>query len=146
MRFAMQRQALLRSLDARRSERDQFKKQFLTNLSHLEPLLVRIRRYATNLLDGVTGILSPEQRDHLRTIVDSVDELNAILCDLQRSTCAESDMLQIEQRWAAAASLAGESLSILLDQIHHNKLSPLTDVDQDLLFALCDPELYLRKS
>jgi DNA-binding NarL/FixJ family response regulator len=146
MRFAIQRQALLRSLDARRSERDQFKKQFLTNLSHLEPLLVRIRRYATNLLDGVTGILSPEQRDHLRTIVDSVDELNAILCDLQRSTCAESDMLQIEQRWAAAASLAGESLSILLDQIHHNKLSPLTDVDQDLLFALCDPELYLRRS
>jgi sigma-B regulation protein RsbU (phosphoserine phosphatase) len=146
MRFAIQRQTLLRSLDTRRNEREQFKKQFRINLSPLEPLLVRIRRYASNLLEGVTGILSAEQRDHLRTIIDSVNELSAILSDLQQSTCAESDMVQIEQRWAAAANLAGESLSILLDQIHHNKLSPMTDVDQDLLFALCDPDLYLRKS
>lgn len=145
MRFAIQRQALLRSLDTRRTERENLKKQFLANLSHLEPLLVRIRRYATNLLEGVTGILSPEQRDHLRTIVDSVDELSAILRDLEQTTSAESDKLQIEQRWAAAASLAGESLSILVDQIHRNKLSPMTDVDQDLLFALCDPDIYLRK-
>lgn len=146
MRFAIERQALLRSLDARRNEREQFKKRFLANLSHLEPLLVRIRRYATNLLEGVTGILSPEQRDHLRTIVDSVDELKAILRDLQEATRTDSGTLQIEQRWAAAANLAGESLSMLLDQIHHNRLSPMTDVDQDLLVALCDPDLYLRKS
>ncbi len=145
MQFAIQRQTLLRSLDARRTEREQFKERFRANLSHLVPLVVRIRRYATNLLEGVTGILSPEQRDHLRTIVDSVDELKAILRDLEETTLTESDTLQIEQRWAAAANLAGESLSILLDQIHHNRLSPMTDVDQDLLLALCDPELYHKK-
>jgi len=146
MRFAIQRQTLLRSLDARRTEREQFKKRFLANLSQLEPLLVRIRRYATNLLEGVTGILSPEQRDHLRTIVDAVGELQAILRDLHEATLSDSETLQIEQRWAAAANLAGESLSILLDQIHHNRLSPMTELDQNLLLALCDPDLYLRKT
>jgi len=146
MRFAIQRQTLLRSLDARRTAREQFKKRFLANLSQLEPLLVRIRRYATHLLEGVTGMLSPEQRDHLRTIVDAVGELQAILRDLQEATLSDSETLQIEQRWAAAANLAGESLSILLDQIHHNRLSPMTELDQNLLLALCDPDLYLRKT
>jgi phosphoserine phosphatase RsbU/P len=146
MRFAIQRQALLRSLDVARQQREEFKKRLLSDVSdELDPLLSRIHRYATNLLEGVTGLLSPEQRDHLRTIIDCVEELKTILSKLQDASLSASERLRAEQQWLAAADLAGQSLATVLEQIHRKPLHTAGEKDRDLLFALCDPESFLNK-
>jgi DNA-binding response OmpR family regulator len=146
MRFAIQRQALLRSLDVARQQREEFKKQVLSDVTHeLDPLLLRIHRYATNLLEGIAGILSPEQRDHLRTIVDCVNELRTILRTLRDATLSASERVRAEQQWLAAADLAGQSLAAVLDQIHRKPHQRTGDEERDLLFALCDPETFLKE-
>jgi DNA-binding NarL/FixJ family response regulator len=146
VRFAIHRQALLRSLDAARQQREEFKKQLLSDVSdELDPLLLRIQRYATNLLQGITGLLSPEQRDHLRTIIDCVEELKTILCKLRDASLSASERLRAEQQWLAAADLAGQSLATVLEQIHRQPLHTGGGEDRDLLFALCDPESFLNK-
>jgi len=145
MRFAIHRQALLRSLDVAREQREEFKKQLLSDVSdELDPLLLRIHRYATNLLEGITGLLSPEQRDHLRTIIDCVDELKAILGKLRDASLSASERLRAEQQWLAAADLAGQSLAAVLEQIHRKPQPSGGDEERDLLFALCDPDAFLK--
>jgi len=146
VRFAIHRQALLRSLDVARQQREEFKKQLLSDVSdELDPLLLRIQRYATNLSEGITGLLSPEQRDHLRTIIDCVEELKTILCKLRDASLSASERLRAEQQWVAAADLAGQSLATVLEQIHRQPLHTGGGEDRDLLFALCDPESFLNK-
>lgn len=146
MRFAIQRQALLRSLDVAQQQREEFKKQLLSDVSdELDPLLLRIHRYATNLLEGITGLLSPEQRDHLRTIIDCVDELKTILGKLRDASLSASERFRAEQQWLAAADLAGQSLAAVIDQIHRKPQQRAGDEERDLLFALCDPENFLKK-
>jgi DNA-binding response OmpR family regulator len=145
MRFAIQRQALLRSLDAAGKQREEFKQQLLSNVANeFDPLLARIHRYASNLLEGITGILGPEQRDHLRTILDCVEELRSILLKLRDSGLSPSERLRAEQQWLAAANLAGESLATVLDQIHRMRREHVSGLDRELL-TLCDPEEFLKK-
>lgn len=146
MRFAIQRHALLCSLDVARKQREEYKKELLSDVSHeLDPLLLRIQRYASNLLEGITGMLSPEQRDHLRTIIDSVEELKTILCKLRDASLSASERLRAEQQWLAAADLAGQSLAAVLEQIHRKSAHAANDEDRNLLFALCDPDGFLKK-
>ncbi len=145
MRFAIQRQALLRSLDVVRKQREEYKQQLLSDLSNeLEPLLARIDRYAANLMEGITGVLSPEQRDHMRTILDCVDKLRSILHTLRDAGLSPSERTRAEQQWLAAANMAGQSLATVLDQIHRDGRADVRGVDKDL-FMLCDPEQFLRK-
>ena len=127
-------------------QREEFKKQLLSDVSdELDPLLLRIQRYATNLLQGITGLLSPEQRDHLRTIIDCVEELKTILCKLRDASLSASERLRAEQQWVAAADLAGQSLATVLEQVHRKRLHTTGGEDRDLPFALCDPESFLNK-
>lgn len=144
MRFAIQRQALLRSLEVVRKQREEFKQQLLSDLSNeLEPLLMRIDRYAANLMEGITGVLSPEQRDHLRTILDCVDELRKILHTLRDAGLSPTERSRAEQQWLAAANIAAQSLATVLDQVHRMGRDD-GGLDRDLL-ALCDPQQFLKK-
>src|SRR5579863_8010094 len=69
MRYAMERQALLRTLEMSRHQQLEFKNQFLSHVSHeLRTPLTSIHQFVTILLDGLAGEISPEQRDHLKTI------------------------------------------------------------------------------
>jgi DNA-binding NarL/FixJ family response regulator len=67
MRYAVERQALLRSLEMSRKQQLEFKNQFLSHVSHeLRTPLTCIHQYVTILLDGLAGDVQPEQRDHLK--------------------------------------------------------------------------------
>ncbi len=65
MRHAMERQALLRSLDMSRKQQLEFKNRFLSHVSHeLRTPLTCIHQFVTILLDGLAGEVNPEQREH----------------------------------------------------------------------------------
>jgi len=76
MRYAIERQSLLRSLDMSRQQQLKFKDEFLSHVSHeLRTPLTSIHQFATLLLDGLAGELNPEQREHLATIYRSANQL-----------------------------------------------------------------------
>src|SRR5947208_12466353 len=78
MRYAIERQALLRSLEISRKQQIEFKNQFLSHVSHeLRTPLTCIHQYASLLFDGLSGSISPEQRDHLQVFLTPVNQLDA---------------------------------------------------------------------
>lgn len=97
MRYAVERQALLRSLEMSRKQQLEFKNQFLSHVSHeLRTPLTCIYQFTTLLVDGIAGDLSPEQHDHLKTILKSVNQLGAMVRDLVEASRAESGKIRVE--------------------------------------------------
>src|SRR5271167_4982511 len=97
LRYAVERQGLLRSLEISRKQQLEFKNQFLSHVSHeLRTPLTCIHQYVTLLLDGLAGPLSPDQADHLKTVLRSVNQLHAMIRDLLEATRAEGGKLRVE--------------------------------------------------
>ncbi|HEV7220940.1 MAG TPA: response regulator [Terriglobales bacterium] len=91
IRYAIERQALLISLDMSRKQQLQFKDEFLSHVSHeLRTPLSSIHQFVTILLDGLAGEVSLEQREHLTTVLGSANQLLAMIDDLLEATQAES--------------------------------------------------------
>jgi two-component system, chemotaxis family, response regulator Rcp1 len=99
MRYAIERQALIRSLEMSRQQQLEFKNQFLSHVSHeLRTPLTCIHQFVTILLDGLAGDINPEQRYHLGIVLNSVHQLRAMIRDLLEATRAESGKIRIEPR------------------------------------------------
>src|SRR3981189_1020349 len=114
MRYAVERQALLLSLDIARKQQLDFKNQFLSHVSHeLRTPLTCIHQFATILFDGLAGDLSPEQRDHLKTILRSVNQLVAMVRDLLEASRAESGKTRIEPRCVAIGDLIQQAVAMM---------------------------------
>ena len=106
MRHAMERQALLRSLEMSRKQQLEFKNRFLSHVSHeLRTPLTCIHQFVTILLDGLAGEINPEQREHLNTVFRSVNQLGAMVRDLLEASRAESGKIRIERRCVAISDL-----------------------------------------
>ena len=102
IRYAVERQALLRSLEITRKQQLEFKNQFLSHVSHeLRTPLTCIHQYVTLLLDGLAGPLAPDQSDHLKTVLKSVNQLHAMIRDLLEATRAETGKMRVEPRCVA---------------------------------------------
>jgi len=97
MRYAIERQALLTSLDMSRRQQLQFKNEFLSHVSHeLRTPLTCIHQFVSLILDGLAGKVVPEQREHLETVFRSVIQLRAMITDLLEATRAESGKISIQ--------------------------------------------------
>src|SRR5712672_1032345 len=114
MRYAVERQALLRSLEIAQKQQLEFKNQFLSHVSHeLRTPLTCIHQYVTLLLDGLAGPVAPEQGDHLKTVLKSVNQLHAMIRDLLEATRAENGKLRIEPRCIALSELIRQAVAMM---------------------------------
>ncbi|MGC1653800.1 MAG: response regulator [Candidatus Sulfotelmatobacter sp.] len=99
IRYAVERQGLLRALEITQKQQLEFKNQFLSHVSHeLRTPLTCIHQYVTLLLDGLAGPVAPDQSDHLKTVLKSVNQLHAMIRDLLEATRAESGKMRVEPR------------------------------------------------
>lgn len=90
MRYAVERKALQTALDINRIEQLQFEDQFLSHISHeLDTPLICARQSVKILLDGLAGPIACEQRDHLETILRSVNQLRDVIGHLIETSGAE---------------------------------------------------------
>jgi signal transduction histidine kinase len=113
IRSAVERQAFLRSLEISQKQQLEFKNQFLSHVSHEQRTpLTCIHQYVT-LLDGLAGPVAPEQGDHLRTILKSVNQLHAMIRDLLEATRAEGGKMRIEPRCIALGELIGQAVAMM---------------------------------
>jgi len=138
--FAVERQALLRTLEMTRKQQLEFKNQFLSHVSHeLRTPLTCIHQYVTLLLDGLAGPMLPDQSDHLKTVLKSVNQLHAMIRDLLEATRAEAGKMRIEPRCISLRELVQQAVAMLQPSANEKKIGLEMAVDQRLPLVYADP-------
>jgi signal transduction histidine kinase len=145
IRYAVERQGLLRALEISQKQQLEFKNQFLSHVSHeLRTPLTCIHQYVTLLLDGLAGSLAPEQSDHLKTVLKSVNQLHAMIRDLLEATRAESGKLRVEPRCIALGELVRQTAAMLRPMADEKKVGLEIGLDQRLPLVHADPDRVLE--
>ncbi len=145
IRYAVERQALLRALEIAQKQQIDFKNQFLSHVSHeLRTPLTCIHQYVTLLLDGLAGTMAPEQTDHLKTVLKSVNQLHAMLRDLLEATRAESGKMRVEPRCVALGELVQQTIAMMRPMAEEKKIGLEIGLDQRLPLVHADPDRVLE--
>jgi nitrogen-specific signal transduction histidine kinase len=145
MRHAIERQALLRSLEISRKQQLEFKNQFLSHVSHeLRTPLTCIHQYVTLLLDGIAGDMTGDQREHLKTVLKSVNQLAAMVRDLLEATRAESGKMRIERRCVSLPDLLTTAVDMMQASANEKRVGLEVGVDTSLPFVYGDPDRILE--
>jgi len=145
MRYAVERQSVIRSLDMVRQKQLDFKNQFLSHVSHeLRTPLTCIHQYVTLLLDELAGPLAPEQADHLKTVLKSVNQLHAMIRDLLEATRAESGKLRVEPRCVALGGLIEQAVAMMRPTAQAKQIGLEVGFDQRIPLVHADPDRVLE--
>ncbi|HTR65619.1 MAG TPA: hybrid sensor histidine kinase/response regulator [Terriglobales bacterium] len=145
MRYAVERQALLTSLDMSRKQQLQFKDQFLSHVSHeLRTPLTSIHQFVTILLDGIAGPVSSEQREHLRTVLRSAQQLHTMINDLLDASRAESGKTQIEPRCIVIGDVIRSAVAMLQATADEKRVGLEMGLDSRLPLVCADPDRVLQ--
>jgi signal transduction histidine kinase len=140
LRYAVERQGLLRSLEITRQQQLEFKNQFLSHVSHeLRTPLTCIHQYVTLLLDGLAGPIAPEQTDHLKTVLKSVNQLHAMIRDLLEATRADSGKLRIEPRCIDIGELIRQAIAMMRPTAADKHVGLEAGLDQAIPLVHADP-------
>ena len=144
MRYAVERQSLLRALEMARKQQLEFKNQFLSHVSHeLRTPLTCIHQYVTLLLDGLAGPLAPDQSDHLKTVLRSVNQLHAMIRDLLEATRAEGGKLRVDPHCVSLAKLVEQAVAMMRPSADAKQINLEIALDRiPLLYA--DPDRILE--
>ncbi len=145
LRYAVERQGLLRSLETARKQQIEFKNQFLSHVSHeLRTPLTCIHQYVTLLLDGLAGPMLPDQTDYLKTVLKSVNQLHAMIRDLLEATRADSGKLRVEPRCIAIGELIQQAVAMMRPTAgeKHVRLEAVLESTIPLVYA--DPDRALE--
>ncbi len=141
IRYAVERQALLRSLEISQKQQLDFKNQFLSHVSHeLRTPLTCIHQYVTLLLDGLAGTVAPEQADHLKTILKSVNQLHAMIRDLLEATRAENGKMRIEPRCIALSELIRQAVAMMRPTAQGKHVGLEIGLDHRIPLVYADPD------
>jgi len=145
MRYAVERQSLLRALEMARKQQLEFKNQFLSHVSHeLRTPLTCIHQYVTLLLDGLAGPLSPDQADHLKTVLRSVNQLHAMIRDLLEATRAEGGKLRVEPHCVSLAKLIEQAVAMMRPSADAKQIDLEIGLDQRIPLLYADPDRILE--
>lgn len=145
MRYAIERQALSRSLEMSRKQQIEFKNQFLSHVSHeLRTPLTCIYQYVTILLDGLAGDMSVEQREHLGTILKSVNQLGAMVRDLLEAARAESGKISLEWRCVAIDDLLQLAVTMMQATAQQKQVDLEVSTEPSIPFVYGDPDRILE--
>lgn len=145
MRYAIERQALLRSLEISRKQQLEFKNQFLSHVSHeLRTPLTCIHQYVTILLDGLAGEMPPEQRDHLTTILKSVNQLGAMVRDLLEAARAESGKITLELQCISIEEIMRQAVRMMQPTASQKGIGLEVAAETSLPFVHGDPDRILE--
>jgi sigma-B regulation protein RsbU (phosphoserine phosphatase) len=145
MRYAIERQALLTSLDMSRRQQLQFKNEFLSHVSHeLRTPLTCIHQFVSLMLDGLAGTLLPDQREHLETVFRSVNQLRAMITDLLEATRAESGKITIEQHCIPIGDMIRQAVAMLQGTAQAKGVGLEAGLDTRVSFVYADPKRVLQ--
>jgi signal transduction histidine kinase len=94
-----------------RDERLKMKGEFLSHVSHeLRSPLAVVHQFATILLDGLGGSLTPYQREYLDIMLRNVNQLKYLIDDLLEASRAETSKLTIRRSSISAAEVVTQAV------------------------------------
>src|SRR5271166_6986206 len=141
LRYAVERQGLLRALDLTRKQQLEFKNQFLSHVSHeLRTPLTCIHQYVTLLLDGLAGPLAPNQTDHLKSVLKSANQLHAMIRDLLEATRADNGKLRVEPRYIDIRELVQQAVAMMRPAAADKQVSLDAVLEQTIPLVYADPD------
>jgi signal transduction histidine kinase len=145
IRHAVERKQLMEALEATRKQQLDFKDQFLSHVSHeLRTPLTCIYQYVTLLLDGLAGPLAPNQTDHLRSVLKSVNQLHAMIRDLLEATRADSGKLRVEQRCIDIGELVQQAVVMMRPTATEAQIGLEIRLDPSIQLVHADPDRILE--
>jgi len=145
LRYAIERQGLMRALELNRKQQLEFKDRFLSHVSHeLRTPLTCIHQYVTLLLDGLAGPLLPNQTDHLKAVLKSTHQLHAMIRDLLEATRAESGKLRIERRCIDIQELVQQAVTMMQPTAGEKRVNLELVVDPAVPIVYADPDRALE--
>lgn len=114
IKYAIERQSLLLALQQSRDQQLQFKDQLLSHVSHeLRSPLTCIHQFVTILLDGLSGPVTPEQRECLETVLKSANQLRSMINDLLETATIEAGKLKLEMKCVLLNDLVNQASEML---------------------------------
>jgi PAS domain S-box-containing protein len=126
-------------LEEARQDRTRLQEKFLSHVSHeLRTPLTAIYFFTTNVLDGILGDLTPDQREHLTFALDNVKQLKDMVSDLIDITRVETHKLAVEPQQASPVKLVAEVLSTCRTNAAAKNISLRSDVAPGLPFVWVD--------
>jgi sigma-B regulation protein RsbU (phosphoserine phosphatase) len=141
MRYAVERQGLLTALDMSRKQQVQFKDQFLSHLSHeLRTPLTCAHQFVTILLNELAGPLASEQRDHLETILRSVNQVRVMIDDRIEATRAESGKTFLEARCVVVTEVIQQAVAMLRVTAGKKRIGLEVRLDPRIPLVWADPD------
>jgi signal transduction histidine kinase len=145
IRYAVERQGVIRALEMSQKQQLEFKNRFLSHVSHeLRTPLTCIHQFVSLLLDGLAGPLAPDQSDHLKTVLKSVNQLHAMIRDLLEASRAEDGKMRIEPRCIALGELVHQTVAMMRPMAAEKKIGLEIGLDQRLPLVHADPDRVLE--
>jgi PAS domain S-box-containing protein len=127
-------------LEEARQERARLQENFLSHVSHeLRTPLTAIYFFTTNVLDGLLGELTPQQREHLAFALDNVKQLKDMVSDLLDITRVETHKLAVEPQHSSTERLIAEVLGTCRRNAIMKNISLESDLAPGLPFVWADP-------
>jgi sigma-B regulation protein RsbU (phosphoserine phosphatase) len=145
LRYAVERQGLLHALEITRKQQLEFKNQFLSHVSHeLRTPLTCIHQYVTSCWMGWLVPMAPDQTDHLRIVLKSVNQLHAMIRDLLEATRAESGKLRIDRRCIDIGELVHQAVAMMRAHRRRKTRPPQAEIGRGDPPRLCGSRPYSR--
>jgi PAS domain S-box-containing protein len=140
MQDVTERRKIAIVLEEARQERARLQESFLSHVSHeLRTPLTAIYFFTTNVLDGLLGDVTPEQREHLASALDNVKQLKDMVSDLLDITRVETHKITVEPQHASPVKLVAEAFSTCRTNATVKNISLRSDVAPGLPFVWADP-------
>jgi PAS domain S-box-containing protein len=140
MRDVTERKRIAAAIEEARQERERLQERFLSHVSHeLRTPLTAIYFFATNVLDGLFGNVTPEQREQMLLILDNASQLKQMVNDLLDITRVESHKLTVCSQPANASRLVAEVLSTCRNNASAKEILLRSELPPDLPFLWADP-------
>jgi PAS domain S-box-containing protein len=140
MQDVTERRKIAIVLEEARQERARLQESFLSHVSHeLRTPLTAIYFFTTNVLDGLLGDVTPEQREHLASALDNVKQLKDMVSDLLDITRVETHKITVEPRHASPVKLVADAFSTCRTNATVKNISLRSGVAPGLPFVWADP-------
>jgi PAS domain S-box-containing protein len=140
MQDVTERKRIAIALEEAQQARVRLQEKFLSHVSHeLRTPLTAIYFFTTNVLDGLLGDLTPEQREHLSLAVDNVKQLKDMVSDLLDITRVETHKLTVEPQHASSVKLIADVLNTCRTNAAVKHISLRADIAPGLPFVWADP-------
>jgi signal transduction histidine kinase len=112
LRYAIERHRLRHELEAALKRESEQKDRFLAHVSHelRSPLAVSFL-YTTNLLDGVVGVLTKEQHEHLTIAVDGLRAQMRLIDELLAAVRADARLIRVDRSFVWLQDILLDSVS-----------------------------------